>query len=49
MTTPQTDDEIPFMQRLYDKVWLLAAAALLFFALSYVAWGLIDIYTVPAG
>ncbi|SDQ43804.1 hypothetical protein [Natronobacterium texcoconense] len=49
MTTSHRDDEIPFMQRLYNRIWLLAAAALLFFALSYVVWGLIDIYTVPAG
>lgn len=49
MTTSHGDEEIPFMQRLYNRVWLLAAAALAFFALSYVAWGLIDIYTVPPG
>ena len=50
MTTQRSaDEEIPFMQRLYDDVWLLAATALLFFALSYVVWGLMDIYTVPAG
>ena len=50
MTTQRSaEEEIPFMQRLYNNVWLLALTALLFFALSYVAWGLIDIYTVPAG
>ncbi|ELY74968.1 hypothetical protein C488_10973 [Natrinema pellirubrum DSM 15624] len=37
------------MQRLYDRIWLLAAAALLFFALSYVAWGWIDVFSVPMG
>lgn len=37
------------MQRLYDRIWLLAAAALAFFAVSYVAWGLIDVFSVPAG
>lgn len=47
MTASQ--EEIPFMQRLYDRVWLLAIAALAFFALSYVTWGLMDIYSVPAG
>ena len=36
------------MQRLYDNVWLLALLALLFFAVSYVGWGMLDIYTVPA-
>ena len=40
-------EEIPTVQRLYDNVWLLAVAALLFFALSYVAWGFIDIFAVP--
>ena len=49
MTSTQSDEEIPFMQRLYNNVWLLAAMALLFFTLSYVVWGLIDIYTVPPG
>lgn len=48
MNSTRSDEEIPFMQRMYDKVWLLALAALVFFALSYVAWGLIDIYSVPA-
>ncbi|WP_254863015.1 hypothetical protein [Halovivax gelatinilyticus] len=48
MSTIHPDDEPPFMQRLYDNVWLLALLALLFFAVSYVGWGLLDIYTVPA-
>lgn len=37
------------MQRLYDRIWLLALAALLFWALSYVVWGLLDIFSVPMG
>lgn len=37
------------MQRLYDRIWLLALAALLFWALSYVVWGLLDIFSVPTG
>lgn len=49
MTRTRPEEEIPFMQRLYDNVWLLAAAALAFFALSYVVWGMVDIYSVPAG
>lgn len=49
MNSAQTDESIPFMQRLYNRIWLLAAAALLFFTLSYVVWGLIDIFTVPPG
>ncbi len=39
----------PMMQRLYDRIWLLALAALLFWALSYVVWGLLDIFSVPMG
>ena len=41
-------EEPPALQRLYDNIWLLAIAALLFFAISYVGWGLIDILSVPA-
>jgi len=42
-------DEVPVMQRLYDRIWLLAAAALLFFAISYVGWGWVDVFSVPTG
>ncbi len=37
------------MQRLYDRIWLLAAAALTFFLLSYVVWGWMDVFSIPAG
>ena len=49
MTTTDSGEEIPFMQRLYNRVWLIAAAALVFFALSYFGWGLLDLLTLPAG
>ncbi len=39
----------PLMQRVYDRIWLLAAAALLFWALTYLGWGLLDLVSVPAG
>ena len=42
-------DERPLLQRLYDRIWLLAIAALLFWALTYVVWGLLDIFSVPVG
>ena len=42
-------DEEPWPQQLYDSIWLLAGAAFLFFVLSYVVWGLVDILTVPTG
>lgn len=41
--------EPPLLQRVYDRIWLLAFAALLFWALAYVAWGLLDIFSVPVG
>ena len=37
----------PLLQRLYDNIWLLAVASLVFFALSYVGWGLLDLLTLP--
>ena len=48
MATSESDD-IPFMQRLYNRVWLLAAAALAFFFVVYVVWGVVDIFSVPVG
>lgn len=46
MSTPQAD-EIPMMQRLYNRIWLLALAAMVFFLITYVGWGLIDVLSVP--
>ena len=48
MRNSATPEEIPMMQRLYNRIWLLAALALAFFAVVYVGWGLIDILSVPA-
>lgn len=39
----------PFLQRLYDRIWLLALAALAWWAVSYVIWGFFDIFSVPGG
>lgn len=39
----------PWQQQIYDSVWLLAGAAIVFFVLSYMVWGLVDILTIPAG
>lgn len=48
MTDDRTETErIPVMQRLYNRIWLLAAAAMLFFLVSYVAWGLLDVTSLP--
>lgn len=35
------------MQRVYDHIWLLAIAAMVFFFVSYVAWGWWETITVP--
>lgn len=37
------------MQRLYDRIWLLAATALAFFVVAYVGWGLADLLSLPPG
>lgn len=42
-------DESPWPQQVMDSVWMLALAALLFFTLSYVVLGLVDLLTVPMG
>lgn len=41
--------DVPTLQRVYDSIWLLAVAAIVFFSLSYVAWGVFDILAVPPG
>lgn len=46
--SPTEPGSAPLMQRLYNRIWLLAAAAMVFFLLSYVAWGLFDILSVAA-
>jgi hypothetical protein len=49
-TEAATDaDDAPWPQRLLDSVWLLALAAILYFVLSYVVWGIVDIVTIPTG
>lgn len=35
------------MQRLFDKIWLLAVAAFLFWIVAYLLWGFLDIMSVP--
>ena len=41
------DEAPPWPQQLYDSIWLIAGAAVVFWFLSYVLWGLIDIVSVP--
>lgn len=40
-------DEVPWVQRLFDNIWLLALAAMLYFFLSYVLWGLLNLQNTP--
>jgi hypothetical protein len=39
----------PWQQKLLGNIWLWAAAAILFWLLSYVVWGAVDLITVPGG
>lgn len=45
----ESAERVPWQQQVMDSIWLLAGAALLFFFISYVGWGLIDILTIPQG
>lgn len=47
--TTESTEQVPWQQQLMDSIWLLAGAAVLFFFISYVGWGLVDILTVPIG
>ncbi|CQH54443.1 uncharacterized protein HHUB_2085 [Halobacterium hubeiense] len=49
MSAETNDGTAPWPQQLLDSEWLLAGAAILYFVISYVLWGVIDIFTVPMG
>jgi uncharacterized BrkB/YihY/UPF0761 family membrane protein len=47
---PQVESQqAPWQQRVLDSIWMLALAAVVFFFLSYVVWGLIDLLSVGTG
>ena len=48
-TGEQDAADEPWPQQLLESPWLLAGAALLFFTLSYIVWGLIDLMSVKPG
>jgi hypothetical protein len=48
MSNNATSEDVPTMQRLYNRIWLLAGLAMTFFLIVYVGWGLADILSVPA-
>ncbi len=43
------DSSLPWQQRFYQKIWLWAGAAILFWFLSYVVWGWVDLLLLPEG
>ena len=43
------DQDVPWIQNLYESIWVWAAVAILFWVLSYVVWGFIDLISIPAG
>lgn len=47
LESPESDR--PWQIQLFDSIWLLAGAAIVFFVLSYIVWGLVDILTIPTG
>jgi hypothetical protein len=40
-------DAVPLGQRLYDNWWLLLIAGLAVMLITYTAWGLVEILTLP--
>jgi hypothetical protein len=47
--TEQDRADVPWPQQLLESPWLLAGAALLFFTLSYIVWGLVDLMAIAGG
>lgn len=43
------EDDVPIMQKIFDSIWFLAGVAIIFFMLSYIVWGFIDLLTIPMG
>lgn len=43
------DERAPLPQRLYESVWVWAAVAVIFWILSYVVWGFVDLVVLPGG
>ena len=42
-------EDVPWIQEMYDRIWLIGVAALVFFFIMYVGWGLFDVFTTPGG
>jgi len=48
-TVDESNEDVPVIQKIFDSVWLLAGVAIVFFVLSYVVWGMVDLLTIPTG
>ncbi|MFB6347254.1 MAG: hypothetical protein ABEK50_16140 [bacterium] len=42
-------EDIPLPQKIFDSIWFLAGVAIVFFVLSYIVWGMVDLLTIPLG
>lgn len=47
--TPAADESVPWQQSLYESIWVWAAVAIVFWFLSYVIWGVVDLISIPPG
>ena len=47
--TDTGDGDEPWPQRLLDNIWVLALAAIIYFVVSYIVWGMVDLATIPPG
>jgi hypothetical protein len=47
--TESSTEDVPVMQQIFDSIWLLAGVAIVFFVLSYLVWGMVDLITIPMG
>jgi hypothetical protein len=47
MPVPTEEEQAPFLQRLYDRPFVLLALGLLVMFSFYTIWGLVEIYSLP--
>jgi hypothetical protein len=47
--TESSTEDVPVIQQIFDSIWLLAGVAIVFFVLSYLVWGMVDLITIPMG
>lgn len=49
MTNGEEEERPPWQETIYENVWLWAGVAVLFWFLSYVVWGFVDLALIPGG